>query len=234
MRQIPHIVAKMDKLAQLIQLFTTRSGPGRGARAAVALALFAPACGPEEVEAPAPLSVVTEVASTTPPPAAPAITPEFDGMRAHPLAAWTYAASLEELHSVWLERFALGSAPGGDPNAIWPYADAVLINGDSWGMAPDTTRLIYVRPDGHAYQRVGAEHPVANETAATPITAEALAALGWAKAQSSVDLQRFDEGSGFRVTGPVRAGRSCLACHVYGLDQVVALLVYDFQEIPDD
>lgn len=160
--------------------------------------------------------------------------PEFDGMRAHPLAEWTYAESLEELHAVWLERFALGAAPGGDPNAIWPYTDAVLIDGDSWGMAPETTRLISIKPDGHAYQRAGAAHPKVNEGTATPITAEVLGALGWGKAQASAALQRFDEGPGFRVAGPVRADQSCLACHTYGLDQVVALLVYDFQEIPDD
>lgn len=155
-------------------------------------------------------------------------------MRAHPLAEWTYAESLEELHAVWLDRFALGSTSGGDPNAIWPYADAVLIDGDSWGMVPETTTLIFTNTADHAYQRAGAAHTKANEAAATPITAEALAALGWAKAQSSVDLQRFDDGPGFRVAGPVRAAKSCLACHAYGLDQVVALLVYDFQEIPDD
>lgn len=203
-------------------------------RAAVALALFASACGPEGVEAPTPSPVVVESAAATPSSAAPEIAPEFDGMKAHPLAEWTYAESLEELHAVWLERFVLGAAPGGDPNAIWPYADAVLIDGDSWGMASETTRLIYAKPDGYAYQRAGAAHPVASEGTATPITAEALATLGWAKAQARPALQRFDEGPGFRVAGPVRANQSCLACHDYGLDQVVALLVYDFQEIPDD
>ena len=202
--------------------------------AAVALALFASACGPEGVEAPTPSPVVIESAPATSSLAAPEITPEFDGMKAHPLAEWTYAESLEELHAVWLERFALGAATGGDPNAIWPYADAVLIDGDSWGMASDTTRLIYVKPDGHAYQRAGAAHPVASEGTATPVTAEALAELGWGKAQASPALQRFDEGPGFRVAGPVRADQSCLTCHDFGLDQVVALLVYDFQEIPDD
>ena len=203
-------------------------------QAAVALALFASACGPEGVEAPSPSPVVVESAPTTSSSAVPEIAPEFDGMKAHPLAEWTYAESLEELHAVWLERFALGAAPGGDPNAIWPYADAVLIDGDSWGMASETTRLIYVKSDGYAYQRAGAAHPVATEDTATPITAEALATLGWAKAQASPALQRFDEGPGFRVSGPVPADQACLACHDYGLDQVVALLVYDFQEIPDD
>ena len=202
-------------------------------RAAVALALVASACGPEDAKAPAPSPGAAEVEPATPPRAAQESVPEFDGMRAHPLAEWTYAESLEDLHAVWLERFALGTAPAGDPNAIWPYADAVLIDGDSWGMASETTRLIYVKPDGHAY-RAGAAHPVANEDTATPVTAESLAALGWGKAQASPALQRFDDGPGFRVAGPVPADQACLACHDYGLDQVVALLVYDFQEIPDD
>ncbi len=234
MRQILYMIAKMDKLAQLIQLFTARFDLARWAWVAVALALVASACGPERAQAPAPSPGVVEVEPVAPHPAAQELVPEFGGVKAHPLAEWTYAESLEEIHAVWLERFALGAAPGGDPKAIWPYVDAVLIDGDSWGMASDTTRLIYVKPDGHAYQRAGAAQPVVNAGAATPITAEALAGLGWAKAQANPALQRFDEVPGFRVAGPVRADQSCLTCHDYGLDQVVALLVYDFQEIPDD
>lgn len=228
------MIAKMDKLAQLIQLFTTRSGPGRPIRAALILACFASACNPGGVEAPAPRSVETEAPPATPPQRAPEPAPEFEGMTAHPLAEWTYAESLEELHSVWVERFALGAAPSGNPDAIWPYADAVLIDGDSWGMAPDTTRLIYVKADNHAYQRAGAAHPVANDGAATAISAEALSALGWEKARNGAGLQRFDEGPGFRVAGPIRAAHGCQACHAYGEGEVVALLVYDFEEIPDD
>lgn len=187
-------------------------------------------CGPEVV--PAPTKPVTE--SFVAPPTDPTA-PDFGGIPGHPLADWTYADKLNELHAIWSERFSLSAAQDLDPNTIWPYADAVQLDGASWGMAAETTALIYVKTDGHAYKRMGADHPKTNEAApAIPITPESLAAMGWEKARVAPELQRFDEGPGFRIAGPIRAVDSCIACHAYAPDEVVALLVYDFQEIPDD
>lgn len=211
----------MDNLAQVI-------GRHRLKSAWLTFLLSLSSCGPDV--APAPTKNVTEslVAPPTDPPP-----PDFEGIPAHPLADWTYADSLEELHDIWSERFALSATPNLDPATIWPYADAVQLDGASWGMAAETTQLIYIKPDGHAYQQMGAAHPK-DASAAVVLTPEVLAAAGWATAQSSPELQRFEEGPGFRVAGPIRATQSCAACHAYAPEQIVALLVYDFQEIPDD
>lgn len=217
----------MDNLAQVIGPIFGRRGPGV---AFVPFLLLLASCGPENVSAPATPAPLTQIASDSPPPP-----PDFGEIPGHPLADWTYADSLEELHAIWSERFSLSATPNLDPNTLWPYADAVQSDGASWGIAAETTKLVYLDTDGHAYQRTGAPHPKPNGVAAaTPLTHEALAALGWATAQASPQVRRFDEGPGFRVAGPIRAAESCLACHAYAPEQVVALLVYDFQEIPDD
>ena len=217
----------MDNLAQVIGPILGRLGLGC---AFATLLLLLVSCGSENVSAPAPPVIKAPPAPDAAPPP-----PDFGEIPGHPLADWTYADSLEELHAIWSDRFTLSATPNLDPGTLWPYADAVQLEGASWGMAAETTKLIYINSDGHAYQRSGAAHPKPDDlAAATPLTAEALAALGWETAQSSPNLQRFDEGPGFRVAGSIHAAESCRACHAYAPDQVVALLVYDFQEIPDD
>lgn len=216
----------MDNLAQVI-------GPmgGRGFAAAIPLIflLLFTSCGPEKVSAPAPTMIQAQAISDE-----PSLHPDSHEIRGHPLNDWTYADNLEEFHAVWLARFSLSATPKLDPNTIWPYADSVELNGASWGMAEETTTLIYLDKDGHAYQRSGAAHPTAEGSTATSLGPEALAATGWFIAQTSPNVQRFDERPGFRLAGPVRATESCMGCHAYGPEQVVALMVYDFQEIPDD
>ena len=217
----------MDNLAQVIG--QTFRGRGSGSALLVFLLLLA-SCGPKPISAPVP-----QVIKAPPAPDAAPPPPDFGDIPGHPLANWTYADSLDELHAIWSERFTLSATPNLDPNTLWPYADAIQLDGASWGMSAETTKLVYIATDGHAYQRTGAAHPKENDgTSTSPITAESLSAMGWETAQSSPGLQRFEEGSGFRVAGPIRTEQSCQACHTYAPDQVVALLVYDFQEIPDD
>jgi hypothetical protein len=217
----------MDNLAQVIRQGIGARGPGS---AFVPFLLLLSSCGSENLTAPASTAIETHPAAVAESPP-----PDFGEIPGHPLADWTYADSLEELHAIWSDRFTLSATLDLDPKALWPYADAVMLDGASWGMAAVTTKLVYLDTDGHAYQRTGATHPKPNDVAAaTPLRPEALAALGWATAQASPDVRRFDEGPGFRVAGPIRAAGSCMACHAYAPEQVVALLVYDFQEIHDD
>jgi len=218
----------MDNLAQVIGPIVGRGGLGMAFVPFLLLVLSS--CGSESASAPAQLAMNNRAEPEAAPP-----TPDLGEIPGHPMADRTYADSLEELHAIWIDRFTLSATPDLDPNTIWPYADTVMLDGASWGMAAETTKLVYIDTDGHAYQRSNAAHPRPDEMAAeTPLTPEALAASGWAAAQANPNLQRFDEGPGFRVGGAIRAAESCLRCHAYTPGEVVALLVYDFQEIPDD
>jgi hypothetical protein len=169
-------------------------------------------------------------------PAAPAPPTEYAEKTAVPIEPWTYADSLEELHGIWSDRFALSAAPEIDRQALWPYADAVLIDGDSWGLVHGSMRLVYTDTDGHAYQMAGESHPTPGDARTRqPLTPDALAATGWSSVRLSPGLLRVDDAAGFRVTGPLHAGAACLVCHDgYRPQEVVGILIYDFSEIPDD
>lgn len=208
-----------------------KTGPGHATRAAAALLwLLVSACGTRKIDPPPPAPP-----APLPLEVGPAPPTDFGEIQGHPLAEWIYADSLGELHAIWSERFALDAAPEVNANALWPYADAVLLDGVSWGMAAETSTLTYMDTAGHAYQRAGTEHPkTGDQRPRRSLSPEALEATGWPALQTGTGLQRFDEGPGFRVAGPVRAAASCLACHAFEPDRVVALLLYDFQEIPDD
>ena len=181
------MIAKMDNLAQVIGPVSGRRGPGF---ALPAFLLLLASCGPERASSPAlPVIETGAAAEADPSP------PDFGEIPGHPLADWTYADSLEELHTIWSERFTLSTGVALDPKTIWPYVNAVQWAGASWGMGAETTRLIYMGTDGHAYQRKGAAHPRENDgTPTSPITPESLSTMGWETAQSSPDLQRFNEG----------------------------------------
>lgn len=225
------MISKMNNLAQVIGIEPAVSGFWKAARAVVWLvAILSSGCRPE----PSNPSVVAAFPSAVAP--SPGIlAPLSTDVPGHPLADWTFADSLEEIHAIWCERFERSAQPALDPNAVWPYADAVRLGGDSWGLSAESTKVVYIDSDHHAYQRLGALHPTGKGPLATmPPDSEASTALAWAAVQTGPELLRIEAGSGFRVAGPVRAGTTCLVCHDYAPDTVVAVLLYDFQEIADD
>lgn len=160
---------------------------------------------------------------------------EFDEIRGHPLNKWTRADNLEELHAIWVERFTLGSLRDLNVRALWPYADAVELDGNSWGIDPESTTLFYINAGGHAYRRPGAKHPVKGDgIVPAAISLESLAAAGWSALKEGKPLLRTESGPGFRVSAPIHAVTSCLECHHFESGSVVAMLVYSFEEIADD
>lgn len=223
-KRIPYMISNMDKLAQVI----ARIGLRRAVHTGAVLAMLAPfSCG-APAPAPSPVKPPTGVDSPLPP-------AEFDEIRGHPMNDWTYVDSLEELHAVWVERFTLSSARNLDARTLWPYADAVLLNGDSWGIDSKSINLFYKDSSGHAYQASGAEHPLGEaRQAALPISPDSLADAGWSALSEGAPLLRRESGTGFRIVAAIRASASCLECHAWTEGAQVGMLAYDFREIPDD
>lgn len=215
------MISKMNKLTQVIGPVLRNRASRWTVRVVFVLPFLLAGCGAPPPTTPAP----AQAQSTTP--------PQYVEV---PIEPWTYAESLEELHGIWSDRFALSAAPEIDHQALWPYADAVLIDGDSWGLIPRSMRLVYTNTEGHAYQMAGETHPRPGDARSRQaLTPDALATTGWPSVRLSPGLLRVDNASGFRVTGPLHAGAACLECHGgYRLQEVVGILIYEFSEIPDD
>lgn len=153
---------------------------------------------------------------------------------ANPLDAWSYAPDLAAFHAIWHDRFALSAMPDPDPDALVPYADAVEVDGVSWGIRPSDIRFVYSGPDG-APHLVGRAHPPApGKDSRSPLPPEHWTAPAWESVQAMGRAQHAYDGLELRMVGPVVARASCLDCHDYTADSVVGGLVYTFSELPDD
>jgi hypothetical protein len=150
-----------------------------------------------------------------------------------PVADWTFAADPEALHAVWQDRFALSAQAERLPETtLLPYADALELNGASWGLRPSEIRFVY-ETDSGVFSVFGTEHPQ-EQSAPRPARAEDLTAWGRTADDSPAHLRISFRGTSLSIQGPLVVRTSCLDCHEMEEGSVAGVFFYELDEIADD